>query len=103
VQEPPGDYAQVPLEVCCNDKRGDKMPRGRSTFTKRQKEQVRQQKARDKAERRSQKQDQGVRSVSEVDELRLMKEAAEAQAALFRIGTDEAKELSASGAAESDS
>ncbi|MFY9911547.1 MAG: hypothetical protein WCF22_21780 [Candidatus Sulfotelmatobacter sp.] len=61
------------------------MPRGRSTFNKRQKEQTRQQKQRDKAERRSQrKQDKPESgSMHESDELR---ENAEAQAAMFQIG-----------------
>jgi hypothetical protein len=64
------------------------MPRGRSTFTKRQKEQTRQQKQRDKAERRSQrKQDKPEPgSMHELDELRA---AAEAQAAMFHLGNDE--------------
>ena len=64
------------------------MPRGRSTFTKRQKEQTRQQKQRDKAERRSQrKQDKPeAGSQHEIDELRA---AAEAQAAMFHLGHDE--------------
>ena len=64
------------------------MPRGRSTFTKRQKEQTRQQKQRDKAERRSQrKQDKPEPgSMHELDELRA---AAEAQAALFHLVTDD--------------
>jgi hypothetical protein len=70
------------------------MPRGRSTFNKRQKEQVRQQKARDKAERRSQRQSPEAGNHSEADELRLMQEAAEAQAALFRMGAEEAKDFS---------
>ena len=51
------------------------MPRGRSTFTKRQKEQARQQKQRDKNERKTQrKQDQpeGV-VVDEAEELRQMR------------------------------
>jgi len=57
------------------------MPRGRSSFTKRQKEQSRQQKQRDKAERRVQrKQDKPEgESLHEMDELR---QAAEAQAAM---------------------
>ena len=64
------------------------MPRGRSTFTKRQKEQARQQKQRDKAERRTQrKQDKPEGSVDEMQEMRAH---AEAQAALFRIGSEEA-------------
>jgi hypothetical protein len=65
------------------------MPRGRSTFTKRQKEQTRQQKQRDKAERRVQrKQDKPEPgSQHEQDELRA---AAEAQAALFHVGNEDA-------------
>ena len=66
------------------------MPRGRSTFTKRQKEHTRQQKQRDKAERRIQrKQEEPVAgSVDEMDELR--KHAAE-QAALFDLGAENAE------------
>jgi hypothetical protein len=61
------------------------MPRGRSTFTKRQKEQTRQQRQRDKAERRSQRKldkqtDPG--SAENLDELR---QNAEAQASLFQL------------------
>lgn len=65
------------------------MPRGRSTFTKRQKEQTRQQKQRDKAARRSErKQDKPEgSSMHELDELR---ENAAAQAALFQMGDDHA-------------
>jgi len=65
------------------------MPRGRSTVTKRQKEQTRQQKQRDKAERRTQrKQDKPEPGTQhEQDELRA---AAEAQAALFHMGHDDA-------------
>jgi len=65
------------------------MPRGRSTFTKRQKEHTRQQRQRDKAERRSQrKQEEAVTgSVDEMAELR--KHAAE-QAALFNLGAEDA-------------
>jgi hypothetical protein len=65
------------------------MPRGRSTFTKRQKEQTRQQRQRDKAERRVQrKQDKPEAGTQhEQDELRA---AAEAQAALFHVGNDDA-------------
>jgi regulator of protease activity HflC (stomatin/prohibitin superfamily) len=61
------------------------MPRGRSSFTKRQKEQTRQQKQRDKAERRVQrKQDKPEgEGLHEMDELR---QAAEAQAAMFHVG-----------------
>jgi hypothetical protein len=66
------------------------MPRGRSTFTKRQKEQARQQKQRDKNERKTQrKQDQpeGI-VVDEEEELRQMREHAAEQAALFGVGND---------------
>jgi hypothetical protein len=60
------------------------MARGRSTFSKRQKEQARQQKQRDKAERRNQrKQEKPV--ISHEDELLQLREHAEAQAAMFRI------------------
>jgi hypothetical protein len=78
------------------------MPRGRSTFTKRQKEHARQQKQKDKAERRTlrkaDKPEGGVDSVVDSeDELREMREHAAAQAALFGIGPDEPEpeELSA--------
>jgi len=65
------------------------MPRGRSTFTKRQKEQTRQQRQRDKAERRNlRKQDQPA-PVS-TDELAELREHAAAQAALFNVGAEEA-------------
>ncbi len=64
------------------------MPRGRSTFTKRQKEQTRQQRQRDKAERRVQrKQDKPETSGDlEMDELRA---AAEAQRAMFHLDSEE--------------
>ena len=68
------------------------MARGQSTFHKRQKEQARQQKQRDKAERRNQRKQEkpeGSVEVSSDDEMRELREHAEAQAALFRIGTDE--------------
>jgi hypothetical protein len=61
------------------------MPRGRSTFAKRQKEQARQQKARDKAERRSRRK-QEKPEVNLDDEMRKLREHGEAQAALFRMG-----------------
>jgi hypothetical protein len=64
------------------------MPRGRSTFTKRQKEQARQQKQRDKAERKVQRKQERT-EVGLDDEMRELREHAEAQAALFRIGGDE--------------
>jgi hypothetical protein len=65
------------------------MPRGRSTFTKRQKEHTRQQRQRDKAERRNQrKQEKPVEG--SVDEMAELREHAAAQAALFNIGVEDA-------------
>lgn len=62
------------------------MPKGRSTFTKRQKEQTRQQRQREKAERKSQRKlDKPESAILDHDELR---QAAEAQAALFRMSDD---------------
>ncbi len=64
--------------------------RGRSSFTKRQKEHTRQQKQRDKAERRIQRKDEpsgGPSDSSELDLDELQKHAAE-QAALFQMGDD---------------
>ena len=64
------------------------MPRGRSTFTKRQKEQTRQQRQRDKAERRNQrKQEKAV--AGSVDEMAELREHAAEQAALFNLGAEE--------------
>ena len=64
------------------------MPRGRSTFTKRQKEHTRQQRQRDKAERRNQrKQEKPVEG--SVDEMTELRQHAAAQAALFNIGVEE--------------
>lgn len=66
--------------------------RGRSSFTKRQKEHTRQQKQRDKAERRSQRKTEeplgAASDSSELDLDELQRHAAE-QAALFRIGADD--------------
>ena len=62
------------------------MPAGRSTFNKRQKEQQRQQKARDKAERRLQRKSDEPESAE--DEMAEMRRLAEEQAALFRIGDE---------------
>ena len=62
------------------------MPAGRSTFYKRQKEQQRQQKARDKAERRLQR--KSDEPVSAEDDMAEMRRLAEEQAALFRIGDE---------------
>ena len=64
------------------------MPRGRSTFTKRQKEHARQQKQRDKAERRNQRKQEKPVGGS-VDEMSELREHAAAQAALFNIGVEE--------------
>lgn len=63
------------------------MPRGRSTFNKRQKEQARQQKQRDKAERKHSRKSETEKT--EVDEMSEMLEHAKAQAALFNAGSDE--------------
>jgi len=59
------------------------MPRGRSTFNKRQKEQARQQKQRDKLERKSQRKQEGP--TDSVDELAELRRHAEEQAALFNL------------------
>ena len=71
-----------------NTEWGIGMPRGRSTFTKRQKEHTRQQRQRDKAERRNQrKQEKPVEG--SVDEMAELREHAAAQAALFNLGVEE--------------
>jgi hypothetical protein len=64
------------------------MPRGRSTFTKRQKEHARQQRQRDKAERRNQRKQEKPEEGS-IDEMTELREHAAAQAALFNIGVEE--------------
>jgi hypothetical protein len=64
-----------------------RMPTGRSTFTKRQKEHTRQQRQRDKAERRNQRR-QEKRADGSVDETAELSEHAAAQAALFNIGVE---------------
>ena len=64
------------------------MPRGRSTFTKRQKEQTRQQRQRDKAERKSQRK-QGKAEPGIADDIDELRENAEAQAAMFQMGPDQ--------------
>lgn len=61
------------------------MPRGRSTFNKRQKEQARQQKQRDKAERRTQRKQEGP--ADSIDEMAELRRHAEEQAALFNSGS----------------
>jgi hypothetical protein len=67
--------------------------RGRSSFTKRQKEHTRQQKQRDKAERRTQRKTEEplASSVdsSELDLIEMQRHAAE-QAAMFGMGADDA-------------
>jgi hypothetical protein len=66
--------------------------RGRSSFTKRQKEHTRQQKQRDKAERRIQRKTEDPVGTSgdssELDLSELQRHAAE-QAALFHMGADD--------------
>jgi len=64
------------------------MPKGRSTFTKRQKEQTRLQKQREKAERKNQRKQEKPADGS-LDEMAELSEHAAAQAALFKLGTDE--------------
>jgi len=66
------------------------MPRGRSTFTKRQKEHTRQQRQKDKAERRNQRKQEKPAEVN-VDEMAELREHAAAQAALFNIGAEDAE------------
>ena len=67
----PGEVAGR-ARLAANRKWGIGMPRGRSTFTKRQKEHTRQQRQKDKAERRNQRrQEKPVEgSVDEMAELR---------------------------------
>ena len=65
------------------------MPRGRSTFTKRQKEQTRQQRQRDKEERRNQRKQEKTAAVG-VDEMAELRGHAAEQAALFNLGANEA-------------
>lgn len=61
------------------------MPRGRSTFTKRQKEHTRQQRQRDKAERKNQRKLEKAVAAT-VDEIAGLGEHAAAQAAIFELG-----------------
>jgi RNA recognition motif-containing protein len=63
-------------------------PRSAATFTKRQKEQTRQQKQREKAARRNQRKQEKPES-ARVDEIDDLRENAEAQAALFRMGSEQ--------------
>ena len=62
------------------------MPKGRSTFSKRQKEQARQERQREKALRRSERKQ--TKSSGVPDEMQELQKHAEDQAALFRIGDD---------------
>ena len=65
------------------------MPRGRSTFTKRQKEHARQQRQRDKAERRNQRKQEKLEEGG-VDEMAELRQHAAEQAALFNLGPEDA-------------
>jgi hypothetical protein len=64
------------------------MPRGRSTFMKRQKEQARQQRQRDKAERRNQRKQEKL-AAGNLDEMAELHEHAAAQDALFNLGVEQ--------------
>ena len=63
------------------------MPKGRSTFTKRQKEHTRQQRQKDKAQRRTERKQEKVEG--SVDEMAELREHAAAQAALFNVGRED--------------
>lgn len=63
------------------------MPRGRSTFAKRQKEQLRQQRQKEKALRKNERRQ--TKSDVPADEMSQLQEHAAAQAALFHVGKDE--------------
>ena len=64
------------------------MPRGQSTFNKRQKERQRQQRHRDKAERKSLREEARGQEGS-TDEMEELRRNAEEQAASFRVGADD--------------
>ena len=66
------------------------MPRGGSTFNKRQKEQLRQQKQRDKAERKSSRKEAREQEGA-IDEMEDLRRNAEEQAASFQVGADHHK------------
>ena len=68
---------------------GIAMPKGRSTFAKRQKEHTRQQRQRDKAERRNQRKQERPAEGS-IDEMAELRAHAAEQAALFNVGREEA-------------
>jgi hypothetical protein len=75
------------------------MPRGRSTFTKRQKENTRQQRQRDKAERRNQrKQEEPI--AGSVDEMAELRRHAAEQAALFNLGAEDSDSAEPSNSAD---
>lgn len=63
------------------------MPKGRSTFNKRQKEQARQQKQRDKALRRDERKQ--AKPETPIDDVSVLHEHAAEQAALFHVGQPE--------------
>ena len=65
------------------------MPRGRSTFTKRQKELTRQQRQLDKAERRNQRKQEKAVSGS-VDEIVELSQQAGEQTTRLNLGADDA-------------
>jgi len=70
------------------------MPRGRSTFTKRQKEQTRQQKQREKAERRVQR--NRTKPEAPLDEMQELREpCGMRRLRLFRIGSEAETRISA--------
>ena len=64
---------------------------GRTSFTKRQKEQARQQKQRDKAERKSQRKLENKES-GVADDASELERLAQEQAALFRVGVDDSQD-----------
>jgi hypothetical protein len=64
------------------------MPKGRSTFTKRHKEQTRQQKQRDKAERKSQRKLDKQTESGGMESPEELRQNAEAQASLFHMTHD---------------
>jgi len=76
------------------------MPKGRSTFTKRQKEQARKQRQRDKAARKSERKQ--AKPDNPVDDLHELHEHAAAQAALFDVGHEESPAADDNHAADSD-
>lgn len=79
------------LSAMNKEMRGDSaMQRGRSTFTKREKEHTRQQRQKDKAERRNQRKQEKTVEGS-VDEMAVLREHAAAQTALFNITVEEAE------------